>query len=53
MPLHLDPSVALALGPVGLGFLVALAYFGLIRRHLAVPLVPEVVPVAAEPSGGG
>ena len=38
--------------PVGLGFLVALAYFGLIRRHLAVPLVPEVVPVAAEPSGG-
>ena len=39
--------------PVGLGFLVALAYFGLIRRHLAVPLVPEVVPVAAEPSGGG
>jgi len=39
--------------PVGLGFLVALAYFGLIRRHLAVPLVPEVLPVAAEPSGGG
>jgi uncharacterized membrane protein YfcA len=36
--------------PVGLGFLVALAYFGLIRPHLAVPLVPEV---AAEPSGGG
>jgi hypothetical protein len=34
MPLHLDPSVALALG-------------------LAVPLVPEVVPVATEPSGGG
>jgi len=34
MPLHLDPSVALALG-------------------LVVPLVPEVVPVAAEPSGGG
>jgi hypothetical protein len=40
MPLHLDPSVALA-------------YFRLIRRHLAVPLVPEVVPVATEPSGGG
>ena len=39
--------------PVGLGFLVALAYFGLIRRHLAVPLVPEVLPVAVEPSGGG
>jgi uncharacterized protein len=39
--------------PVGLGFLVALAYFGLIRRRLAVPLVPEVVPVAAKPSGGG
>jgi hypothetical protein len=36
--------------PVGLGFLVALAYFGLIRPHLAVPLVGDVVP---EPSGGG
>jgi Sulfite exporter TauE/SafE len=36
--------------PLGLGFLVALAYFGLIRPHLTVPLVPEV---AAEPAGGG
>jgi uncharacterized protein len=35
--------------PVGLGFLVALAYFGLIRPHLAVPLVAEA---AAKPSGG-
>jgi len=36
--------------PVGLGFLVALAYFGLIRPHLAVPLVTEV---AGKSSGGG
>ena len=36
--------------PVGLGFLVALAYFGLIRPHLAIPVAPQV---AAEPSGGG
>ena len=37
--------------PVGLGFLAASAYFGLVRRHLAVPRVPEVVPVLAELSG--
>jgi hypothetical protein len=36
--------------PVGLGFLVALAYVGLIRPHLAVPLVAEA---AARPPGGG
>jgi uncharacterized protein len=36
--------------PLGLGFLVALAYFGLVRPHLTVPLAPEV---AAEPAGGG
>jgi uncharacterized protein len=37
--------------PVGLGFLAAIAYFGLVRRHLAIPRVPEVVPVLAELSG--
>jgi uncharacterized protein len=36
--------------PVGLGFLVALAYFGLIRPHLVIPVAPQV---AAEPPGGG
>jgi uncharacterized membrane protein YfcA len=36
--------------PLGLGFLVALAYFRLIRPHLGVPLVAEA---AAKPPGGG
>ena len=37
--------------PVGLGFLAALAYFGLVRRRLAVPAVPAAVPVLTELSG--